>query len=163
MIRRPPRSTRTDTLFPYTTLFRSSVVDEAVEHRVAADGQGGRGLHVDEAVAVGVNANLRGELRQGSLELSADVDAEGRVDVVPELRKCRQILRTPLGPGIDDKRDAEQDDDDERRWEQQAPGFTRGGSTSRSGRTGDLLCRRRLHHGGRPLSTSTPPVNDLLS
>src|SRR3546814_7307037 len=26
MIRRPPRSTRTDTLFPYTTLFRSIVV-----------------------------------------------------------------------------------------------------------------------------------------
>src|SRR3546814_12574919 len=25
MIRRPPRSTRTDTLFPYTTLFRSMV------------------------------------------------------------------------------------------------------------------------------------------
>src|SRR3546814_18712822 len=27
MIRRPPRSTRTDTLFPYTTLFRSWVFD----------------------------------------------------------------------------------------------------------------------------------------
>src|SRR3546814_13386162 len=27
MIRRPPRSTRTDTLFPYTTLFRSFVTD----------------------------------------------------------------------------------------------------------------------------------------
>src|SRR3546814_10205805 len=27
MIRRPPRSTRTDTLFPYTTLFRSRVFD----------------------------------------------------------------------------------------------------------------------------------------
>src|SRR3546814_10809115 len=26
MIRRPPRSTRTDTLFPYTTLFRSRIV-----------------------------------------------------------------------------------------------------------------------------------------
>src|SRR3546814_20254482 len=26
MIRRPPRSTRTDTLFPYTTLFRSAEV-----------------------------------------------------------------------------------------------------------------------------------------
>src|SRR3546814_15027181 len=26
MIRRPPRSTRTDTLFPYTTLFRSSAI-----------------------------------------------------------------------------------------------------------------------------------------
>src|SRR3546814_8103281 len=29
MIRRPPRSTRTDTLFPYTTLFRSILRDEA--------------------------------------------------------------------------------------------------------------------------------------
>src|SRR3546814_9230558 len=26
MVRRPPRSTRTDTLFPYTTLFRSAVL-----------------------------------------------------------------------------------------------------------------------------------------
>src|SRR3546814_15063690 len=29
MIRRPPRSTRTDTLFPYTTLFRSDVLHRA--------------------------------------------------------------------------------------------------------------------------------------
>src|SRR3546814_16551701 len=29
MIRRPPRSTRTDTLFPYTTLFRSGSVSRA--------------------------------------------------------------------------------------------------------------------------------------
>src|SRR3546814_13453930 len=33
MIRRPPRSTRTDTLFPYTTLFRSDVKKgNVVEH-----------------------------------------------------------------------------------------------------------------------------------
>src|SRR3546814_9275843 len=30
MIRRPPRSTRTDTLFPYTTLFRSWSPDHAL-------------------------------------------------------------------------------------------------------------------------------------
>src|SRR3546814_20500234 len=30
MIRRPPRSTRTDTLFPYTTLFRSVCADAPV-------------------------------------------------------------------------------------------------------------------------------------
>src|SRR3546814_3467805 len=30
MIRRPPRSTRTDTLFPYTTLFRSWTCTSAV-------------------------------------------------------------------------------------------------------------------------------------
>src|SRR3546814_6120112 len=37
MIRRPPRSTRTDTLFPYTTLFRSKdrVLDR--EHRRGID------------------------------------------------------------------------------------------------------------------------------
>src|SRR3546814_7469593 len=31
MIRRPPRSTRTDTLFPYTTLFRSVLVENKAE------------------------------------------------------------------------------------------------------------------------------------
>src|SRR3546814_2503851 len=36
MIRRPPRSTRTDTLFPYTTLFRSSQDLAADRH---ADGR----------------------------------------------------------------------------------------------------------------------------
>src|SRR3546814_3758271 len=39
MIRRPPRSTRTDTLFPYTTLFRST------EERIAAELDLGR--HAD--------------------------------------------------------------------------------------------------------------------
>src|SRR3546814_16288785 len=52
MIRRPPRSTRTDTLFPYTTLFRSAnaalfatlpqrgdlVVHDALIHASAHDG-----------------------------------------------------------------------------------------------------------------------------
>src|SRR3546814_11175277 len=38
MIRRPPRSTRTDTLFPYTTLFRSeSVVGLPVAGHIDAD------------------------------------------------------------------------------------------------------------------------------
>src|SRR3546814_14096459 len=32
MIRRPPRSTRTDTLFPYTTLFRSQRLEVGVGH-----------------------------------------------------------------------------------------------------------------------------------
>src|SRR3546814_17948300 len=32
MIRRPPRSTRTDTLFPYTTLFRSACTKYIVGH-----------------------------------------------------------------------------------------------------------------------------------
>src|SRR3546814_16918734 len=35
MIRRPPRSTRTDTLFPYTTLFRSLLRRQGVPCRFA--------------------------------------------------------------------------------------------------------------------------------
>src|SRR3546814_1617826 len=46
MIRRPPRSTRTDTLFPYTTLFRSALVLAQRRHSGALDGS-----HMDEAVA----------------------------------------------------------------------------------------------------------------
>src|SRR3546814_3813844 len=42
MIRRPPRSTRTDTRFPYTTLFRSGPLEGC--RRAAVDGSdGGRG------------------------------------------------------------------------------------------------------------------------
>src|SRR3546814_9879294 len=36
MIRRPPRSTRTDTLFPYTTLFRSNL--RALAAGISTDG-----------------------------------------------------------------------------------------------------------------------------
>src|SRR3546814_1863934 len=35
MIRRPPRSTRTDTLFPYTTLFRSDVDKRRYDKTIA--------------------------------------------------------------------------------------------------------------------------------
>src|SRR3546814_11160812 len=46
MIRRPPRSTRTDTLFPYTTLFRSPKQDIQI---IADDGRLSRhGLHAFE-------------------------------------------------------------------------------------------------------------------
>src|SRR3546814_2268357 len=45
MIQRPPRSTRTDTLFPYTTLFRS------LERREASAREERRGLGVEDAVA----------------------------------------------------------------------------------------------------------------
>src|SRR3546814_4766407 len=37
MIRRPPRSTRTDTLFPYTTLFRSTRNMETYTDRYGVD------------------------------------------------------------------------------------------------------------------------------
>src|SRR3546814_7663549 len=41
MRRRPPRSTRTDTLFPYTTLFRSPAQAARARHAVDARGRAG--------------------------------------------------------------------------------------------------------------------------
>src|SRR3546814_10455071 len=53
MIRRPPRSTRTDTLFPYTTLFRSAALhaDDVIDADNSRKAHGGA-QHLDEG-AVG--------------------------------------------------------------------------------------------------------------
>src|SRR3546814_1895411 len=42
MVRRPPRSTRTDTLFPYTTLFRSCVQPPLPDHDRSLHGRADR-------------------------------------------------------------------------------------------------------------------------
>src|SRR3546814_9781599 len=51
MIRRPPRSTRTDTLFPYTTLFRSFLV---AQRELRALAFGDVGAHADEGAGARV-------------------------------------------------------------------------------------------------------------
>src|SRR3546814_8901092 len=48
MIRLPPRSTRTDTLFPYTTLFRS----ESMAHKIWPGTRALAQLHLDEGQRV---------------------------------------------------------------------------------------------------------------
>src|SRR3546814_3552607 len=65
MIRRPPRSTRTDTLFPYTTLFRSLHVDlEQPRLRKQAARTGGEILQ-PRADAHDQVGRLRGRVRRG--------------------------------------------------------------------------------------------------
>src|SRR3546814_14663021 len=54
MIRRPPRSTRTDTLFPYTTLFRSE--------QIALDRFGAKLIQASQIAA---DAKVTQPLRQG--------------------------------------------------------------------------------------------------
>src|SRR3546814_14468344 len=46
MLRRPPRSTRTDTPFPYTTLFRSSFAELAKRLRLVLDAFDEAGVNV---------------------------------------------------------------------------------------------------------------------
>src|SRR3546814_915576 len=73
MIRRPPRSTRTDTLFPYTTLFRSPIGI----HHGSLSREARR--KVEAAMAAG---KLRGLVATASLDLGVDW---GDVDCVIQM------------------------------------------------------------------------------
>src|SRR3546814_2731797 len=87
MIRRPPRSTRTATLFPYTTLFRSHAGDgtaaERDVHRRAhalarrfggADVGAHRDVHADVAGSARQDRDDRETDRGGPVEEEADQD-----------------------------------------------------------------------------------------
>src|SRR3546814_15669682 len=67
MIRRPPRSTRTDTLFPYTTLFRSGGrggrARRAPELPRIARSAGPRLWRQSDGVVAGSSDRLRGQVR----------------------------------------------------------------------------------------------------
>src|SRR3546814_1932147 len=70
MIRRPPRSTRTDTLFPYTTLFRSGHPERAL----------GKGL---------AELHGLGDLRRVGHQQAAGVQGSG--GVLHDLPRLRQV------------------------------------------------------------------------
>src|SRR3546814_7864158 len=88
MIRRPPRSTRTDTLFPYTTLFRSPQLAgvDRVECMLGVDESAGAadllglGHHVQRerglARALGA-VDLDDAPARQSTDAEANVEAEG--------------------------------------------------------------------------------------
>src|SRR3546814_2082298 len=82
MVRRPPRSTRTDTLFPYTALFRSAdVVSEGGLRRALA-----AGVPRAKIVFAGVGKTAR--------ELAAGLDAgilQFNVESLSELKLLSQV------------------------------------------------------------------------
>src|SRR3546814_21017921 len=64
MIRRPPRSTRTDTLFPYTTLFRSTRVTTA-ETDITARPTSAQLAAPEGAAGIGyANSDVKGKLAE---------------------------------------------------------------------------------------------------
>src|SRR3546814_2216513 len=86
IIRRPPRSTRTDTLFPYTTLFRSQ--DRGAGELVLAALVGDR-----HAVELG-----------GRIALTAEADqrAGGRLSRRVQRRAHQVVEHQPLALGAED-------------------------------------------------------------
>src|SRR3546814_7453435 len=123
MIRRPPRSTRTDTLFPYTTLFRSEGADltrildrqtglfagQKIDHqsRFEHADRGGRrqrafevGLQCQRAIATGA------ELPVALMILGADVDLREEIPH-PQIERVAQMLQQLFEPHRSDEHTSE--------------------------------------------------------
>src|SRR3546814_19801104 len=79
MMRRPPRSTRTDTLFPYTTLFRSDL-EARVSALVAGTGVTGTGATAPAAPALQVPEVDAAAEMAFEAPVEAPVDAEAVVE-----------------------------------------------------------------------------------
>src|SRR3546814_21183814 len=102
MIRRPPRSTRTDTLFPYTTLFRSGRlaqcgewlpgiggrhaleaergcgIEKAIRERADMEGARDAGEHDTQPGPIGDHRGQRPEPHAGIVERPRDARSEER-------------------------------------------------------------------------------------
>src|SRR3546814_14215062 len=107
MILRPPRATPTDTLFPYTTLFRSQLYKATVHHRRKGEARRVRPtimivLHWGDATGIGITlfdqngtrprrASINGETRR---TVANDRLSRGLLDQVPGyLKVLPKLLR----------------------------------------------------------------------
>src|SRR3546814_14226378 len=92
MIRRPPRSTRTDTLFPYTTLFRSELSRRGGRRRAVA---------VKRRIVVlqGIDGDIGAERRVRGVEREQDFLPRRRIDARHgEQPRLSGIAADPLFP-----------------------------------------------------------------
>src|SRR3546814_11034512 len=94
MIRRPPRSTRTDTLFPYTTLFRS-IYPAPEFQRIVRDIQ----AMDDRSVAEKLKQVFVG------FAVETTMDSQGRLLLPPMLRKRARLDGSAVLMGQDSRFD----------------------------------------------------------
>src|SRR3546814_16107066 len=97
MIRLPPRSTRTDTLFPYTTLFRSAegVPAHGLQHVVA-----GHALVAADDVADGVVAHVADVQRAGRVRQHREAVVRRLRGFLPHLERAG-VVPEALSGGFD--------------------------------------------------------------
>src|SRR3546814_1339214 len=85
MIRRPPRSTRTDTLCPYTTLFRSQRVAHPLQHACLAP------LH--HAGNPIYNGFAHRRLARGIKAIEPGPQARGRLEIGRHTSELQSLMR----------------------------------------------------------------------
>src|SRR3546814_14265042 len=99
MIRRPPRSTRTDTLFPYTTLFRSGRTQKVVvpSFTLMAIAAGKWSVPPEKLLRIANGVDLRrygGEAGKRSPLAGCDIDpAAVVIGTVAPLRPAKNVGR----------------------------------------------------------------------
>src|SRR3546814_6205839 len=102
MIRRPPRSTRTDTLFPYTTLFRSDAegqhlpacldADRIVDHLAVGAAQKAVALRETDMAL-----QREGRVRDGNAGVGVEIDGAVAAERILSARR-------PSDAGLDRRR-----------------------------------------------------------
>src|SRR3546814_3887015 len=103
MIRRPPRSTRTDTLFPYTTLFRS---DRGWVLTLSGQSQLGLSSLIDAATTDPEYPDVHAFLaivffRNGMVqEASRELDRFDALDPPASIRQLTEELRTQIDAAL---------------------------------------------------------------
>src|SRR3546814_3079399 len=111
MIRRPPRSTRTDTLFPYTTLFRSGIVSAVGRSNPYAGQQYVPFIQTDVAINRGNSGgpllNVHGEViginsqifsaSGGYMGVSFAIPIDLAMGAVEQLKETGRVRRGTIG------------------------------------------------------------------
>src|SRR3546814_12517374 len=99
MILRPPRSTRTDTLFPYTTLFRSRRLGEEREQRHSLMA---RRTHRELQLRIHASAECvghgRGVVEKQKVEAARCFEAPGRSEERRGGKECVSTCRSRWSP-----------------------------------------------------------------
>src|SRR3546814_12983675 len=97
MIRRPPRSTRTDSLFPYTTLFRSTLGTIGVNFVVRQPKGGYGNIAPYRVVEPGERFLIRRLLnpRDGAVDIGADAYAAALAPTIATPPKRRRESNAP--------------------------------------------------------------------
>src|SRR3546814_14387968 len=94
-MRRPPRSTRTATLLPYTTLFRSEAAAAAAEARRAQVAAGAANVTRDGSGAI-VASPISGRVTAESVSLGAFVQPETELFRIADPSKVQ--IEAAVGP-----------------------------------------------------------------
>src|SRR3546814_339533 len=107
MIRRPPRSTRTDTLFPYTTLFRSLAVKNRIHSellRLAREGEHeGKSARISPApthadIASRISTHREAVTRElNDLTKSGLLTRDGRTLIISDVEELERLVHEVTG------------------------------------------------------------------